>query len=143
MQYACSILSSTAFWAPKYFSTPSHKRNKFLRFFFISTTLVWIFSHSKPYQMHIFVHENYLISRSDFKENWIFSTDFQKVLRCQVARKSVKWGPNYSMLKRGRTDGRTNSRNDKSKLIITLHSFANTHKLNYNILEEKRKWVLY
>jgi hypothetical protein len=34
-------------------------------------------------KMYIGLHVKYLLFESDFKETWIFSTDFQKILKYQ------------------------------------------------------------
>jgi len=53
--------------------------------------------------MYISLHVKYPLLLLDFKENWMFSTDFRKILRYQISWKSVQWKPSCSM----RTDGRT------------------------------------
>ena len=41
--------------------------------------------------MHIGLHVKYRLFLSDFNENLIFSTDFRKILKCKIPRKSVQW----------------------------------------------------
>jgi hypothetical protein len=41
---------------------------------------------------------------SDFKYTWIFSTDFQKILKYQIAWISVQWEPSFFMRADGQTD---------------------------------------
>ena len=67
-------------------------------------------------------HEKYSIFLSDFNETSIFSTDYRKIIKCQISRKSVQWEPSCSM----RTDGQT----DMTKLTIALRNFANAPKYN-------------
>ena len=48
-------------------------------------------------------HINYPLFLPDFKETWIFLTNFRKALRYQISWKSFQWEPSCSM----RTDRRT------------------------------------
>jgi hypothetical protein len=57
----------------------------------------------------------------DFSENSPLSTDYKKILICQISWKSVQWGSCCSM----RTDGQTDKQRDKTKIIV---SFVNAPK---------------
>jgi hypothetical protein len=73
---------------------------------------------------------------SPVKETWIFSRDFRKILKCQIALKSVQWEPSCSMRTDGRTDGPEEERTDMMKLIIAFRNFAKK-TLNSNIGKAK------
>ena len=64
---------------------------------------------------------NNLLFLSDFNENWIFSTDFRKMLKYQVLQNSLQWEPNCCMWK----DGQTGT----TKLIIAFSNFAKVPKI--------------
>ena len=69
--------------------------------------------------MCIAVHVKRLLLLSDFNETWIFLTDFRKMLRFHIWRKSVQWETELF-----HTDGHT----DMRKLIVAFRSFANAKK---------------
>jgi hypothetical protein len=52
----------------------------------------------------------YPLFLSEFKETWIFSTDFRKVLRYQISSKFFHWEPSCSLRAGGRTDRRAAGR---------------------------------
>jgi len=68
-------------------------------FWFFSTTFVWNISQYRKkwarydQKMFIGLHVKYLLLLSDFNENVIFSTDFQKTLKYQISWKSNQWEP--------------------------------------------------
>jgi hypothetical protein len=59
---------------------------------------------------------NYPLFLSYFKEAWMFSTNFRKILKYQILWKSVQWEPSCSV----RADGQT----DMTKLIVAFRNFA-------------------
>jgi hypothetical protein len=48
------------------------------------------------------LHVKYALFFSDFNENWISLTDFQKIIKYQISWKSVQWEPSFM-----RKDGQT------------------------------------
>ena len=48
------------------------------------------------------LHLKYPLFLCDFNKNWIFSTDFQKILKCQISRKSIQGEQSCSMWAGGR-----------------------------------------
>jgi hypothetical protein len=57
-----------------------------------------------------------------FSETWIFSTDFQKVLKYQIWWEFIQCEPSCFI----RTDGES----DATKLIVAFRSFANGSKID-------------
>jgi hypothetical protein len=73
--------------------------------------------------MYIGLHGKCPLFLSDFKENLIFSTDFLKILKYQISRKTIK-------LERGsmRADVRAEVQIDKTKRIVAVRNFAKASK---------------
>jgi hypothetical protein len=70
--------------------------------------------------MYLWQHVKFSLFFSDFNKTWIFTTDFRKVLKYKISRKSVQWETSCPM----RTDGRTGT----TKPIVTFCNFANAPK---------------
>jgi hypothetical protein len=70
----------------------------------------------------IVLHVKCPLFLSNFNENWIFSTDFQK--KISNIKFHEKPSSGSRVVPYGLTDGRT----DVTKLIIAFHSFANAPK---------------
>jgi hypothetical protein len=67
--------------------------------------------------MYIGLHVKYPLFLSDCNETLTFSTDFRKILKCQMSLKSLQWETSCSM----RTDGQA----DVTKLVVAFCDFAN------------------
>jgi hypothetical protein len=65
------------------------------------------------------LHVKYPLFLSDFNQNWIFSTDFRKILKYQISWKSVEWEPS-SMAADGQTD--------VTKVIVAFRNFTKAPK---------------
>jgi len=57
--------------------------------------------------MHTVLRIKHPLFLSDFNKTWIFSPYLRKILKCQIAWKSIQWEPWCSMRTGGWTDGRT------------------------------------
>ena len=106
----CRIISpSVAYLAVPYFSTLYHKRHVLpenvleqkIWVLIFRTTFSEIFLeiflfiriiHRYIINVHRY-HVKYPLFLSDVNETWIFSKDFQKILKYQISWKSVQWEP--------------------------------------------------
>jgi hypothetical protein len=116
-----------------YFSTLSHKPRDFRKqllnvkfvFGFSLQILSEIFLIRRRTERDIIINVNKsslscLSFLSDFNKNLIFDTDFRRIIKYQISRKSVQWEPNCSV----RTDGQT----DMTQLMVAFRNFANAPK---------------
>jgi hypothetical protein len=99
-------------------------------------------------------HVNFPSFLLDFNENWNFSTDFRKMLKCRMSWKKLNLEPRCYMREDGRTDrhgeanGRFSQFADTIKSILTrmkILTTLNKTRLNkwINLLKTKRKFALY
>ena len=109
-----------------------------------STPFVWNIFHSKKTWARydhkcilVFMYK-YPLFYSYLNETWIFSTDFRKMLKYQISRKSIQCEPSCSI--------RTGERTDKTNVIVTFRNFANVLKTPYflkmkwKVVEGTRQW---
>jgi hypothetical protein len=93
--------------------------------------LVWNISHSNHLEIITIVHCLHVkcpLFLLDFNETWIFSTYYQKILRCQV---SWKTSNGSHVVPCGHTDGQTNRQTHMMKQTIVFCKYAkNTPKNN-------------
>jgi hypothetical protein len=73
--------------------------------------------------MYIGLHVKYQTYLSEFNETWIFCTDFRKISKYQMSRKSIQWEPSCSIWK----DGQMNM----SNLIVMFRNFVNASKTDW------------
>jgi hypothetical protein len=128
------IFSSVACLALPYFSIVCHTRQDFrerviehkICVFIFSTNFVWSISHvsKNSVRMYIGLHVKCPLSSSDFNKIWIFSTDFQKILRYQISWKSVQWEPSCSMQTDGQTDRHEKANSCFSKFCEGAQKFV-------------------
>jgi hypothetical protein len=74
-------------------------------------------------KMYICHHVKHPLFLSDFEEAWIFSTDYQKILKYRISWKSVQWEPSGSF-------GRTYR--NMTKLIVDFF---------FNFEDAPRNWI--
>jgi hypothetical protein len=94
----------------------------------IFSTFVWNIPHSNKNSarychkcIQVF-HTKYSLFLPDFNQTWIFSTEFRKILKYQIFRKSVQW---KRVVLSGQTDGRSD-RHDE--LTVTFRDLASAPK---------------
>jgi hypothetical protein len=74
--------------------------------------------------MYISLHVKYKLFLSGLIETWIFSTDFQEILKYHISWKSIQWELSSSMW--------TDTRTYMTKLIVAFRNFANSPKSGGN-----------
>jgi len=107
------IFSSVACRDVQYIPTLSHKRHDFRKEFLNTKCVFWfclqLLSETFLILRRIQWQMIKNLHRSSYKlcvilvETWIFWTDFRKILKYQISRKSIQWEPSCSF----RTDGQT------------------------------------
>ena len=91
-------------------------------------------------KIYIGFHVNLPLFLSDFKETWIFSADFRKVLKYQISHTSVQSEASCSMRPAWRTDRLT----DKTKLTVTFRNFVNAPKNDWDLsLTNRNMWYIF
>ena len=124
---ACTVFLSKACPALHYFSTLLHKQHDFwwgefeqkMFVSIFSTSFVWSIYHSRKKWTRCGLHIKYLLFMSNFNKNWIFSMDFQKILKFHENPSSGS-----RVVTRGQTDGHT----DMTKLTVAFRTLANVPK---------------
>ena len=105
-----------------------------------SITFVWNIFHSKnnSARYHIWqcLHIKCPLFISDFKWNWIFSTNFKNILKYQITWKSVKWEPNCPMM----TDGWT-GRHDEANSGFSQFSECTSNDRKGNTVTVWMAWL--
>jgi len=86
-----------------------------------STNFFWDIYHFKKnwarYDLNVYWSSCKVpVMLSDFNLTWIFSTDFQKILRYKISWHSFQWEPSFSMWRDGWTY--------MTKLIVAFRNFA-------------------
>jgi hypothetical protein len=74
--------------------------------------------------MYIGLHVKYPLFLSDFNKIWIFTSDFRKVLKYQIAWNSFQWEPSYFV----RTDGLTDGYDEGKSLFAILRTLLKIKK---------------
>ena len=129
-----------------YFSALSHKRHDFRKtviehnvcVLIVSTAFVWNVSYSKKNSArhncsYVGLHVKYLPLLSDFNESWNSSTDFRKIHKFQILRKTVQWEPTRSC---GHTDKYNETSSCFSKFYTLLKRAVGSSALESNWLLE-------
>jgi hypothetical protein len=70
------------------------------------------------------LHVQYPLFLSSFNSTLIFCSDFRKILKYEILRKSVNWELSCSTW----GDGRTGTQTDMTKLIVAFRNFVNAPK---------------
>jgi len=93
--------------------------------------------HSARYSIYVCVcvciklqsfHLKHLLFSSYLNHNSLLPTDFLEILKYQIPLKSFQWKPSCYM----RTDGQTDKRTGRTKLVAAIRSFAKAFKTDRN-----------
>ena len=69
-------------------------------------------------QMSVVLHVKYSLLLSDFNENWIFATDFIKILKYQILWKSLQWSEWF------RADGHTDRHDEVNCRFLQVYEHS-------------------
>jgi hypothetical protein len=72
-------------------------------------------------KLYMGIHVKHGLFLSDFNKTWIFSTDFRKILKCQISWKSLQWERSFPY-------GQTERHTDMMNLTVVFRSFSNASK---------------
>jgi hypothetical protein len=134
MQCACAVLYCHLWPAlTLHFPTLSHKGHDFrkqviepkmcvliLSTILCETFLILLQLREKLLKSCVGGHVKWSLFLSHFNESWNFPIFVWKILKCQIAWKSVRWEPNCSM----RTDGQSQGPTDITKVNRRFSQFS-------------------
>jgi hypothetical protein len=86
-------------------------------------------------KMFVGLNVKYPLFWSDFYGPWIFSTNFQKILKYQISWKPMQWEPSCSK--------RTERETEMTKLIVAFRNSANEPKKQFRaeLILTQRLWI--
>jgi hypothetical protein len=92
------------------------------------TFLILRITEQELIKIYFGLYVKYPLFFPDFKQTWIFSTNFRKILKYQIPWKSVEQEPS-SLRAGGWTNGRTDRHDEPESLFAILRMLLNTVSL--------------